>query len=301
MTRAALSSLLVALCAPLPWAAAPAAAAKPAKVAAKPAPAKAAAGKPTPPAGKGPSSTAKAAAPAAQEKDPPGPPKAEVTAEDVEAGKADQQRAVAEQLLKALSKQAGEEGLGVVLGGASLVSRIFAIDDWEVVGREKRRVETGDFASAKRLLAALDLERKKANRELVSAPPLAPAPKSADVAMSGVSAVDDAWTFELVRDRARELEETHPVLGFLLGADRAEFGYANDPFRKMLVRTPRGGRYALELDQFWIRTNEGHHEEKVARRFPVYVFRLKAGRFDSGYKVLPTTETTGASAAEVCR
>lgn len=287
MIRAAFAPLLLALCVPLLLGAAPAAKAK--------APAK------PPPAGKASASSKKTVAPAmtAAAKEPPPPVKAEVTVEDVELARADKQRAIVERLLKSLSKQSGEEGLSVLQGGASLVSRIYALDDWAIVGREKRRIESGDFAQARKLLAALDLERKKANRELVAAPqPVAG--KANDVAMSGVGAVDDAWTFELARESAKLLFETHPVLGFLLGADREEFGYANDPFRKMLAKAPKGGKYTVELDPFTVQTHEGHHE-KVPRKFPVYVFRLKAGRFDSGYKVLPTTETTGASAAEVCR
>lgn len=263
------------------------------------APAKTAPTKSKPPAAK-PAAKGPAAKPAAPAKDPS---KAEVTTVDVELEARDPARTAAEQLLASLSKQTGEEGLKVLLGGPSLVSRLFSIENWKVVGREKRRVETGDLGAAKKLLAALDLERRKANRELVSAPLPATGPAGAkgEVALSGVSGADDAWTFELVRDAGRQLEEAHPVLGFLLGADRAEHGYANDPLRKLLTRTPRRGKYSVELDQLWIETREGNHEDTRARRWPLYVLRLKAGRFDSGVKVLPTVETTGANAADVCR
>lgn len=230
---------------------------------------------------------------------PKDPPKAEVTLADVEPGARDPARLAAEQLLKALSKQGGEEGLGVLLGGATLVSRLYAVDNWAIVAREKRKVEVGDLASAKGLLATFDRERRRAHKELTAAP-AAKASRN-EVALSGVSAVDDAWTFELARDAAKELEARHPVFAFLAGADRQELGSGQDPFRKLVARAGKGGTYRLELDQLWVETREGRHEDKVARRWPIWVLRMKTKKLDSGVKVLPTSDTTGANAAEVCR
>ena len=245
---------------------------------------------------------ARAAAPAKGKplpKPPPPPPRAAVTQVELAADARDPQRLLAEQFLRALSRQGPEDGLGGLLGGASLVSRLYTVDDWRVVGREKRRVEVGDLGSALALLAALDRERRGALKEIVAGP--APPKAGADVSLGSVAAPDSAFAFEIARAKAHELEEANPVFAYLACSDRFEQASVLDPFRKLLARAARKGEYRLELDQFWISSSEGHHEDKRVRRWPLFVVRLRAGKLDSGWRVLPTTETTGASATEVCR
>jgi hypothetical protein len=221
-----------------------------------------------------------------------------VSTVEVEPDARDPQRLLVEQFLRSLARQAPEDGQSQLLGGPTLVSRLYTIDDWRIVGREKRRVEVGDLASALSQLASLDKERRGAQKEIVAGP----APKAgADVAMGSVDAPDSAFAYEIARVKARSLEETNPLFAFLGCADRFEQAYVADPFRKLLARAGRKGEYRLELDQFWVASSEGHHEDRRVRRWPLWVVRLRVGRFDSTLRVLPTTETTGANPTEVCR
>ncbi|MBI5543342.1 MAG: hypothetical protein HY901_05600 [Deltaproteobacteria bacterium] len=217
---------------------------------------------------------------------------------EVDLATRDPARVVTERFLQALSRKSNEEGLAMLLGGATLVSRLYRIDDWKIVGREKKKIETGDFPSARSQLAAFDRERRRAHGELIADPE--PPPKD-EVAARHVTTADAAWTFELVRARSKVLMESNPVFAFLAGVDQIEEGYLVDPFRRFLAKVPPAGKYALELDQFWIESMEGHHQEKLKRVWPLWVLRLRVGRLDSGMKVLPTTETTGSSSAEICR
>jgi hypothetical protein len=221
---------------------------------------------------------------------------AEVTVTGVALDAKDAPRAVAEQFLGALSRPGADKDLAAtLLGGETLVSRIYVVDNWKIVGREKRRVELGDLSAARQALQAFDREHRRALGELVSE---APAPRvGSDVAMGGVSGADAAFSFELVKTRAKALQETNPVLSFLAAVDRWEQPYVYDPLRRLLARAGWTGRYTAELDQFWIETREGHHEDHPARRWPLYVLRLRTARVDSGVKVLPTNDTTGAAAS----
>ena len=231
--------------------------------------------------------------------EPAPPPKAEVTLTDVEVQKKDASRSLAEQFLQSLAHQSGDQGLSTLLGGPTLVSRIFTIDNWKVVGREKHKVEVGELASTRALLTAFDKDHRRALGELVSEAPAAHV--AGDVGMGAMNDVDAAWTFELVRAKSKTFQESNPVFSFLAAVDRFEQPYVYDPFRRLLARAGWTGKYTAELDQFWIETREGHHEDKMTRRWPLYVLRFKTPRVDSGLKILPTNDSTGASAAEVTR
>ena len=217
----------------------------------------------------------------------------------------DPARALAEQFLQALARQGSEPqgteppGLATLLGGPTLASRIYTINDWKVVRREKHKVEVGEIGPARAQLAAFDKDRRRALGELVT--DASTEKEAADVGLGSMNGVDAAFTFELVRSRSKALLESNPVFAFLVAADRVEQPYVYDPFRRLLARAGWAGRYTLELDQFWIETREGHHEDKLTRKWPLYVLRFRTASVDSGLKILPTNDSTGAAATEVTR
>ena len=51
---------------------------------------------------------------------------------------------------------------------ATLASRLFTINDWKVVHREKHKVEVGEIGPARAQLAAFDKDRRRALGERVT-------------------------------------------------------------------------------------------------------------------------------------
>jgi hypothetical protein len=110
---------------------------------------------------------ASVASAAAPKKDAPAPlpsGKAQVTDSEVGLEAQDGARKAAEDYLKAIAHQGNDGAIESLLGGATLTARLYTIENWKIVGREKHRHETGEVTDLNAYVVAID----KAGRDALS-------------------------------------------------------------------------------------------------------------------------------------
>lgn len=193
---------------------------------------------------------------------------------------------VAEAYLKALSGEGEESGRELLLGGATMNAQLFSLENWKVVKREAPRREQGELASARQHMSELDRAGREALTRILTS--------SADpdgLSMTELSQEDAARLMAPTRERARAFLEKHPVMAYVARVGKEVYWHPKNPVRPLLDRTGKSGPYSLELHLFQIETREGPRQEP--RVWPLRVVRLKAGKVDTGWKVLPASDWNG--------
>ncbi|HEY3448725.1 MAG TPA: hypothetical protein VGK67_20370 [Myxococcales bacterium] len=235
------------------------------------------------------SSVAFGAGKAPAKKEPPLPTaKAQVTDTEVGTEAKDDARKAAEAYLAAIAHQGNDGAIDSLLGGATLTARLYSIENWKIVGREKHRKEVGDVSDLHGYVNAID----KAGREAL-ATMLGGGPAAADADGLGVQEIsqeDAAKILEPTKKMGNAMSKSHPVFAYLARVDRQVYWHPKNPFRKLLADAGAKGKYTCDFDLFWIETVEGRHEDKNARKWPLRIVRWQAGASDSGYKVLPASD-----------
>ncbi len=218
------------------------------------------------------------------------PPSSKASVSDFEVAldERDDARKLAETYLQAIAHQGGEAGVESLLGGATLTARLFTLDNWKVVGREKHRHEEGEVADLRAYVDAID----KAGREALGAM-LGGGPGKTDedgLGVTELTAEDAARILAPTRAKATQFNKTHPVFAYLARVDKQVYWHPKNPFRKLLADAGKRGRYQCDLDLFWVESVEGHHEDKQVRKWPLRVVRFRANGGDSRLKVLPASD-----------
>lgn len=217
-------------------------------------------------------------------------PTAKATVTDTEVGTdaKDDARKAAEAYLQAISHQGNDGAIESLLGGATLTARLYSIENWKVVGREKHRKELGDVSDLHQYVNAID----KAGREALAAM-LGGGPAASDADGLGVQEISQeeaAKILEPTKKLGNAMKASHPVFAYVARVDKQVYWHPKNPFRKLLADAGAKGKYTCELDYFWVETVEGRHEDKNTRKWPLRIVRWQAGGVDTGFKVLPASD-----------
>lgn len=232
--------------------------------------------------------TAFAAGKAAKKDLPLPTAKAQVVDTEVGLDAKDDARKAAEAYLNAISHQGNDGAIESLLGGATLTARMYTIENWKIVGREKHRKEVGEVADLNAYVAAID----KAGREALSTM-LGGGPAAADpdgLGVQEISESDAKKILEPTRQKSNAMNKTHPVFAYVARVDKQVYWHPKNPFRKMLADAGAKGKYTCDFDLFWVETVEGRHADKNARKWPLRIVRWQANGADTGYKVLPASD-----------
>jgi hypothetical protein len=191
-------------------------------------------------------------------------------------------RGVAETYLKALESGDSEDpGRQLLLGGATTNAQLFTLENWRIVSTESPRHEEADLGVARRLVSELDEASREATSKMLSG--------SGD-GSGGVEKITPEVAAELLaptQKSADRLMAAVPVMGLLLRVGKGLYWHPNNPARALLANAGQG-QYQLDLHAFQIETIEG--PRKVARRWPLRVFRLKTAQTDTRWKILPGSD-----------
>jgi len=210
---------------------------------------------------------------------------AAVTDTTVGVDEKDTSRKTAEEYLNALSGAGSDQGRDHLLGGATMTARIFTLENWKVVGREKHRREVGELSDINALVDGLDREGRTALAKMMGG-----GPGADDMSTHEFSAEEAKKILETTKQKAALFNKTHPVFAYVARVDKEVYWHPKNPFRDLLQQAGANGKYTMDFDLFWIETDEGLGESKTARKWPLRVVRFVTDKMDTGYKILPASD-----------
>ena len=215
--------------------------------------------------------------------------KAQVTDSDVGTDAKDDARKAAEAYLQAISHQGNDGAIESLLGGATLTARLYSLENWKVVGREKHRKEVGEVADLHTYINAIDRAGRDALATMLGGGPAAA--DSDGLGVQEISQEDAAKILEPTKKMGNAMTKSHPVFAYVARVDKQVYWHPKNPFRKLLADAGAKGKYTCDFDLFWVETVEGRHEDsKNARKWPLRIVRWQSGGTDTGYKVLPASD-----------
>ena len=192
-------------------------------------------------------------------------------------------RKVAETYLNALSGTGNEAGKDLLLGGLTMTAQLFTLENWEIKSKDASKKEELDVTHAIQMMNDLDKAGRSALTKLLGTQQVGD-----DLKVHEVSAADAQKLLEPTRDRAKKFLKEHPVLAYVMRVDKEVYWHPKNPVRAILAKASGGGKYTLEMHRWMILTKEGPRKEP--REWPLRVVRFKAGKLDSGWKVLPASD-----------
>jgi hypothetical protein len=196
----------------------------------------------------------------------------------------DEARQLAEAYLKAISREGDENVIDALLGGATLTARIYTIENWKIVGREKHRNEKGRLEDLHSAVNGIDAAGRNALAKMVAG---GEDPDGLEV--QELSADEAAKLLQPTRTKARQFTRSHPVFAYIARVDKHVYWHPQNPFRKVLKDAGAKGDYVADFDLFWVETVEGVHDPRP-RKWPLRVVRVRTGEYDSGLKILPASD-----------
>jgi hypothetical protein len=214
--------------------------------------------------------------------------RATVTDSPGRAEERDDARKLAEAYLQAIAHQGTDGAVETLLGGATLTARLYSLENWKVVGRENHRREEGELGDLNGYVDAIDRAGRNALAAMMGG---GPGKTDQDgLGVSELTAEDAKKILAPTRAKATQFARTHPVFAYLARVDKQVYWHPKNPFRKLLADAGTRGRYACDLDLFWVETVEGRHEDKQTRKWPLRVVRFRASGTDTGLKILPASD-----------
>lgn len=192
-------------------------------------------------------------------------------------------RKVAETYLNALSGAGNEAGKDLLLGGVTMNAQLFTLENWELKSKDATKKEELDLVHAVQMMNELDKAGRSALTKLLGTQQVGD-----DLKVHEVSAQDAQKLLEPTRDRAKKFLKDHPVLAYVMRVDKEVYWHPKNPMRAILAKASGSGKYALELHRWNVVTKEGPRKEP--REWPLRVVRFKAGKLDTGWKVLPASD-----------
>ncbi|MBX7116109.1 MAG: hypothetical protein K1X64_17395 [Myxococcaceae bacterium] len=192
-------------------------------------------------------------------------------------------RKVAETYLNALSGAGNEAGKDLLLGGVTMTAQLFTLENWEIKAKDAAKKEELDLTHAVQLMNDLDKAGRSALTKLLGTQQVGD-----DLKVHELSAAEAQKLLEPTRDRARKFLKDHPVLAYVMRVDKEVYWHPKNPMRAILAKAAGSGKYTLEMHRWVVTTKEGPRHE--AREWPLRVVRFKAGKLDTGWKVLPASD-----------
>jgi hypothetical protein len=195
----------------------------------------------------------------------------------------DEVRKVAERYLESLAGKGSQEDRDLLLGGATINAQLFNLENWKVVSRAPAQVEQGDLRAAVTLMQDLDKAGRASLSKIINA-----GGGGEGLSVHQISATEAQKILEPTREKAQAFLRASPVLAYVARVDKDVYWHPKNPVRALLASTGGGGSYMLQLHIFTIETKEGPRQ--VPRQWPLRVLRFRAGKLDTGWKILPASD-----------
>lgn len=189
----------------------------------------------------------------------------------------------AETYLNALTGKGDEAGKDLLLGGVTMNAQLFSLENWELKAKDPVKREEADVGHAVGMMTDLDKAGRKALTKLMGAESVGD-----DLKMVEVSKEEAEKLLGPTREKAAALLKAHPVLGYALRVGKEVYWHPKNPMRPLLGKAGTSGKYSLEIHRWTVLSKEG--PAKTPREWPLRVVRFKAGKVDTGWKVLPASD-----------
>jgi hypothetical protein len=190
---------------------------------------------------------------------------------------------VAETYLNALTGAGDEAGKDLLLGGVTMNAQLFSLENYAFKGKDPVKKEEGDLAHAVQMMNALDKAGRSALTRLMGVEQVGD-----DLRMTEVSQDEATRLLAPTREKAAAFQKQHPVLAYVLRVGKEVYWHPKNPMRAVLAKAGTSGRYSIEVHRWTIISTEG--PAKTPREWPLRVLRFKAGKLDTGWKVLPASD-----------
>lgn len=202
---------------------------------------------------------------------------------------AEDPHSVAVAYLNALTGQGDDAARATLLGGVTMTSQMYSLENWKILSEDPVRTETGELADAKKQIAALDKAGRATLGEILQT---GTDGASDDIQMASLSEEDAARLLAPTRSKAKALLKAHPVFAhYLARVDKEVYWHPKNPVRPLLAKTPASGKYTLTVHRYVVVSKEGPRQ--VPRKWPLHVLRFQVGSVDTGWKVLPASDWKG--------
>lgn len=190
---------------------------------------------------------------------------------------------VAETYLNALTGAGDEAGKDLLLGGVTMNAQLFSLENYAFKGKDPVKREEGDLAHAVQMMNALDKAGRSALTRLMGVEQVGD-----DLRMTEVSQDEATRLLAPTREKAAAFQKQYPVLAYVLRVGKEVYWHPKNPMRAVLAKAGTSGRYSIEVHRWTIISTEG--PAKTPREWPLRVLRFKAGKLDTGWKVLPASD-----------
>ncbi len=190
---------------------------------------------------------------------------------------------VAVTYLNALTGSGDEAGKDLLLGGVTMNAQLFTLENWELKGKDPVKSETRDLANAVQLMNELD----KAGRSSLTS--LMGLDQTGDgLKMTQVSQDDATKLLAPTREKAAAFTRAYPTLAYVMRVGKEVYWHPKNPMRAVVSKAGAQGTYTLEMHRWTVLSKEG--PAKVPREWPLRVVRFRAGKVDTGWKILPASD-----------
>ncbi|MBS1149287.1 MAG: hypothetical protein H6Q89_985 [Myxococcaceae bacterium] len=189
----------------------------------------------------------------------------------------------AETYLNALTGKGDEAGKDLLLGGVTMNAQLFSLENWELKSKDPVKHEEADLAHAVGMMTDLDKAGRKALTKLMGAEAVGD-----DLKMVEVSKEEAEKLLAPTREKAAALLKAHQHLAYALRVGKEVYWHPKNPMRPLLSKAGTSGKYWLEIHRWTVLSKEG--PAKTPREWPLRVVRFKAGKVDTGWKVLPASD-----------
>lgn len=190
---------------------------------------------------------------------------------------------VAETYLKALTGDGDESGKELLLGGATMNAQLFTLENYTFKSKEPVQKEEGDLSKAAAMMNELDKASREALNKMLNAEQ-----SGDDLTMHEVSQDEATKLMGATRASAAKFVKTYPTLAYVTRVGKEVYWHPKNPMRPLLQKAGKTGKYQLELHKFLIVSKEGPRQ--TPREWPLRVLRFKAGKIDTGWKILPASD-----------
>lgn len=190
---------------------------------------------------------------------------------------------VAETYLNALTGAGDEAGKDLLLGGVTMNAQLFSLDNWEFKSKDPVKHEESDLVHAVQMMNDLDKAGRSALTKLMGMDQVGD-----DLKMTEVSQADATKLLGPTREKAAAFTKAHPVLSYVMRVGKEVYWHPKNPMRAVVSKAGNNGKYTIDVHRWVVLSKEG--PAKQAREWPIRVVRFRAGKVDTGWKVLPASD-----------
>jgi hypothetical protein len=190
---------------------------------------------------------------------------------------------VAETYLNALTGSGDEAGKDLLLGGVTMNAQLFALDNWQFKSKDPVKKEEADLTHAVQSMNDLDKAGRSALTKLMGMDQVGD-----NLTMTELSQADATKMMGPTREKAAAFTKAHPTLSYVMRVGKEVYWHPKNPMRAVVAKAGTTGKYSIEVHRWTVLSKEG--PAKQAREWPLRVVRFRAGKIDTGWKILPASD-----------